>query len=404
MNQSNVNATYKAFTLLSIYWILYTAFSSDPLYKTVVTLLLFSSVTYLLIETRVAIRNTITGRFNSWRLFVLYLFFGWCLITVLRGISLNSQDFMTLVSNPGLGGLVWIMPLFLLIGLNKNVINELRMVALIFSWLSIPFCLFSIYEVVSLNYTQPLSFGKVGNLFTCGATFLLLVGMVRGWLFVLCFSSLIISIVSHYYLGERTHVVILSVILIYSLFSIGVNKVKSLRFRGLLLIVIFLALAGMFADKIYSLDDELLADTRTFLFEELSDDFDFKDWIIGRGALGVYYSPFFESIYLTQDDGDWMYRPTNEIGYLHLILKSGLIGAGFYFVIFCLAFFKSIFSKNRFVFGVGIIILIHIAEMFVIGRLNFIPERLFYWILAGWVLFGADKGDHYEGNNSYSCV
>lgn len=402
MIQQNINSTYKAFLMLAVYWILYTGLSSDHLFKVVITTFLFLSVFYFLAEVRLIIRFTPHDRFNHWWVKIIYLYFVWCLFTVIRGLSLNSQDFLTLVSNPGLGGIVWLMPLFLFVGLNKDVISDLRKVGFIFSLLSMPFCLYSIYEVIFLNSTQPLSFGKVGNLFTCGTTFLLLTGMARGWQFLLCALSLLISIISHFYLGERTHVLILTAVFVYSIFTIGVDKTNSLRFRGIFLLCLLLLGGLVFGDKIYNLDDELLADTRTFLLEELSEDFDLKDWVIGRGALGVYYSPFFESIYLTQDDGDWMFRPTNEIGYLHLVLKSGLIGVGGYLFVFILAFTKAIFSKDRFVFGVSIVIIIHIVEMFVVGRLNFIPERVFYWILAGWVLFESNKGWDHEGNSSYS--
>jgi hypothetical protein len=41
---------------------------------------------------------------------------------------------------------------------------------------------------------------------------------------------------------------------------------------------------------------------------------------LGRGALGRYYSPYFKA-----NEGDFHYRSESEVGYLHIILKGGII-------------------------------------------------------------------------------
>lgn len=64
-------------------------------------------------------------------------------------------------------------------------------------------------------------------------------------------------------------------------------------------------------------------DTRSFLFYELTSDFNISDYIIGRGYSGTYYSPYFQN--WAGEDGDSANRFSIEIGIFQFLLKGGSI-------------------------------------------------------------------------------
>ncbi|MBQ0929181.1 hypothetical protein [Ideonella alba] len=72
----------------------------------------------------------------------------------------------------------------------------------------------------------------------------------------------------------------------------------------------------------------LLVDTRTFLFQELWDDYSFQEILIGRGIDGTYYSPYFYALTRTQDllEADYYIRSGSEVGWINIIIKFGFVG------------------------------------------------------------------------------
>ena len=121
---------------------------------------------------------------------------------------------------------------------------------------------------------------------------------------------------------------------------------------------------------------------------ELSSDFSSNDWMFGRGALGTYFSPYFMHLkILNPNAGDHFERSVVEIGYLHIILKAGIIGAMLYFTALFLAVLRALEIKDRRLGdGLALYFALHLAEMAVIGQAAFVPDRLMLWLLAGFVL------------------
>jgi hypothetical protein len=133
-------------------------------------------------------------------------------------------------------------------------------------------------------------------------------------------------------------------------------------------------------------------DTRTFLWTELNDDFSANDWLVGRGALGMYYSPYFEMTNSLGLGGDWMFRQVNEIGYLHIALKAGLIGVILYFLTFARAIYKSMLIPNRrFAVGLALVLIMHLFELAIVGQAVMSPSRVLLWILVGIAMSAPSK-------------
>lgn len=130
-----------------------------------------------------------------------------------------------------------------------------------------------------------------------------------------------------------------------------------------------------------------MVDTRTFLWEEMRDDFSLWDWVVGRGALGVYYSPYFDMINHLGKVGDWMYRQVNEIGYLHIVLKAGVVGVLFYVSVFLFAIKRSLaLADKRLGIGIAIVLALHLIELIIIGQPSFSMQRVLLWILVGYAI------------------
>jgi hypothetical protein len=95
--------------------------------------------------------------------------------------------------------------------------------------------------------------------------------------------------------------------------------------------------------KYSSVDESMVADTRTFLFKELADDFTENNaWLFGKGAASHYYSSYFS----TTKWGDSEIRFTSEVTFLQLLLRSGLFYVITYYAILGAAIMRGIRKAN----------------------------------------------------------
>lgn len=116
-------------------------------------------------------------------------------------------------------------------------------------------------------------------------------------------------------------------------------------------------------------------DSRSMVIDNFYEDMDSKSWIIGRGAAGTY----FDSLGVFQDiDGK---RSEIETGYLHLILKGGILYMVTYVLALAYAAYLGVFrSKNSFVHSFGIIIFISLLELIPYGIPTWNFKYLSIWM------------------------
>lgn len=109
-------------------------------------------------------------------------------------------------------------------------------------------------------------------------------------------------------------------------------------------------------------------DTRDFLWEELFNDLNGIEILVGRGFLGTYFSPYFLDRLIR--DGlyeDHFDRYLVEVGFLQLILKGGVL----YYILYIYPLVKECFGaiftgfRDPFVFNIGIYILTELMLMFI---------------------------------------
>jgi len=312
----------------------------------------------------------------------------WFLIVVFRGVELETSSLFTLIANPEIGGLVWLLPFFILVGTRSNVLNVLLPVFKMHAMLGAVLIIWTIFDITFFNTTPSQNVSKVGLTLIYGAPIVLLAGLGTQSDKRLYYFTLVLSAIAHFMLSQRAGFAMILIYIILSLALGRAQRLKSISFRLVLVLILVSLMLLLGIDYMLSrLSDDWLLDTRSFLIEEMSDDFTVIDWLFGRGALGTYFSPYFAHLQqIGAEGGDFMYRQVNEIGYLHIALKAGLIGVVLYILTIAKAINLSISYPNKRI-GVGVVLLLslHLIEMLIIGQATFQPARIMLWILVGVV-------------------
>jgi hypothetical protein len=166
----------------------------------------------------------------------------------------------------------------------------------------------------------------------------------------------------------------------------NINKVKKIIFSTFVAIIILILSIEIptIYNKIVS-NKTFTTDTRTFLFVEMFHDMSENEQLIGKGALGRYYSPYFAMLQRNKiKGGDSSLRSVNEIGYLEMILKGGYIMMILYLLILIPAAYLGVFkSKNLIGRMSGYIIILYL----VIWTISYYPvysaEYLLLWMAVG---------------------
>jgi len=373
--------------LLAFFWIFNAFFPAQGLIagKVIVSISLLLAVLMFAVQIVNNLSSTRMLKINLRAKIILFLLFFWSLVTIVRGLTVDVGRLFTLVANPEIGGLVWLLPFALYIGRQPGVLQALIPVLRLHAMIGLPLVIWSIAEVWALNVLPKDSPAKVGLVLLYAAPIVLLTGIGSRrdrWLYVFC---LIMAAAAHIVLSNRAGFAMsLGFLIIY--FALGkARKNKNIISRLMLFSTLAMPLLYFGSSYILSgLSDDWFTDTRTFLVVELADDFNIDDWIIGRGALGTYFSPYFEYTRAHDLGGDSSVRQVNEIGYLHLILKSGIIGAVLYFITFAYAVFAARkLADDRLSAGIIMLFVIHLLEMLVVGQASMLPYKVMLFILVG---------------------
>lgn len=143
-------------------------------------------------------------------------------------------------------------------------------------------------------------------------------------------------------------------------------------------ISIFQVLSELYSDK-----SDIVNDTRSFIFYELSGDLSRnKCWLFGKGILGTCYSPYFDMS--MSGNGDSAYRLGLEVGFLQYMLKGGLFFVSLFMLTMLMAMYNAFFkSKNSFLKMVGVLILANYV-LSCVSQGPMMDLRNFYlWIMMG---------------------
>lgn len=315
---------------------------------------------------------------------VLALLFLWSSFTIIRSLSFQSKDLISLFGHY-LMAWAWITPLAITFGLNiKNwlqIFNFLAKLLLVGIFLTLLLLPLLNYTSIGFGIVEWLQFFPIVLL-----TYLYQKSMNKKIAFFALCAFVLISIVN----SQRVSIVFVSMTLFFFMLEYfrdknisSIKKIFLFTFLTLILVSILIKFSSLYLEV--SHDKELTTDTRTFLVVELFNDMSEKDLFIGRGALGTYYSPYFAALrHAGIHGGDSPIRAVSEIGYLEMVLKGGYIMVLLYLFILIPAAYLALFrSKNQISRVAGYVIIMYL----VIWTISYYPvysdEYLLLWMLVG---------------------
>lgn len=172
------------------------------------------------------------------------------------------------------------------------------------------------------------------------------------------------------YMGRRGQTVqqLLNFLLIWYIYKGRKSSVSI--FYGLAIVAAIYLFWSNYEGSLFSIMKERQGiDTRGNMAEDFASTMSLKEWIIGRGWFGQYYESWL---------GDM--RSGIETGYLHLILKGGLIYLIPYIIILTICAYKGLFRSNNFLCrSFGAIALVRIISLIPFGVPFFTVQEMVVW-------------------------
>lgn len=313
---------------------------------------------------------------------------------VVRSLSFQRQDLLTLIGNP-IGLWSYTLPLLVVVGGRMSSWQLLHIAIRMHCLIGI--VIFSGSAIIEPRWALEFASSPKGMFYAAG--FLLFLWRYEGRatrafavvsLLVAALGNLLITLSRTNLIWCVLNYTFLWIILCLAEPDIFKNKIK-LSF-GLVLVSVFISSSlWLFLSPFPSVQngmnefrDKLYTDSRTFLVEEYCSDVHGLDMIIGRGALGTYWSEYFsylDSIGQRADDAN---RNSCEIGYLHINLKGGMLMLTLFLLITVPAGFLGLFaSRNVLVRGCGGTVLVTLLLMFLawvpLSSANF----ALFWLCVG---------------------
>lgn len=130
-------------------------------------------------------------------------------------------------------------------------------------------------------------------------------------------------------------------------------------------------------------ESNLLADTRTFLYVEVANSMNStNEWIFGKSAVGYYSSSFY-----AEGGGDQNgHRYHCEVGILNILLKYGILGCLFYFILlFHITRVALVNGNNYLVKSLAILIALRWPLSFIEEFTQYDLNFMFFWLLIGLI-------------------
>lgn len=319
-------------------------------------------------------------------LFIIYCV--WLLLIILRGFSLNYVFLKDMFFDAQYGMLPYFTPLILLfrksIFFYKKLFEAITILGIFYVIYDVAF----FGEMFNRDETNVMSSGLVesSSLLSVPVGFLLLTfnyhsnrvkifsGIVilltlffaivrarRGLIFI-CSSQIVFAYLLYLYNAKKKYLIIASSVI---LLLLGINYVNDNFIKR--------------SNTVFSfLMDRGVEDTRTGVELYFFADLTTRDWIIGKGIKGKYYSPNVEENQKTN------YRFVIETGYLQTILRGGLISLLLILVIAIPAIFLGLFySKNTLSKAAGLWILLWLLYLYPATMEAFTLYYLIFWISIG---------------------
>ena len=320
-------------------------------------------------------------------LYVIYCI--WLLSVVLRGFAFNYSSMKFMLFDAEFGLFRYFVPLVLLFPMNiayyKKLFNVIVILGVVFLFYDIIFR----DNLLDLNYTNnntKFTFEYFAKILSLPAGFIMptytyhplrrklfalfVIAVSAGFalfrarraLLFMTVSPLVFSYLLYLYEGKRKILIMIFSIFIGTFLIFYGLKVYNENSRGMF---------DLITERMYQ-------NTRSAVEDNFYMDMTTRDWIIGKGINGEYYSP---GIDLGNTTG---YRSMIETDYLNIILKGGIISLVLLFLIAIPAVIKGLFfSKNILSKAAAFWIIIWLIELYPANVNSFSLNHILVWISIG---------------------
>lgn len=208
-----------------------------------------------------------------------------------------------------------------------------------------------------------------------------------GWLFVVLVSVSLIVVSLTNRAGILRILISYSIVLVYYIMlNVKINrKLLNLVVFCILMVPIVSLYLGINGKSVFQtiLGDDTqpysqmnpYADTRTFLYFEVFQDLKFNNaFIFGKGLNAGYASEAFETYS----------RDMVEVGFLQILLKTGIVGFLLYISVVVSAIYKSLGkSKNLFMKSMGLLLASYVLMIFIENIIAYNILNVIIWIVVG---------------------
>jgi hypothetical protein len=321
--------------------------------------------------------------------FVYPLYCCWLVAIVLRGLPFNVVETKELLFDAWYGGLLYIVPLVLLLPKDILFLKKLFDVIVIF-------CIaYIVYDVIFLNVLLNASgdvFMGMGEIEFSSKTLSLPAGfLLLTYIYqsdkrkLLAVFTIILTLFFALVRARRglSLMVVTPIIGAAIIFLIANRRKPFYIVLALLILAAFSAYGYKFFNDnkkgLFSLITERADEnTRTTVEEFFYHDMKQKDWVIGRGVFGEYYCPGVDN------NGLAIYRRIIETDYLSIILKGGIISLGLLLLIAVPAIFKGFFySRNILSKAAAMWILLWLLDLYPATVTTFTLHYIIVWVCIG---------------------
>jgi hypothetical protein len=317
--------------------------------------------------------------------FFFYLL--WSLFVILHPLITGGSIIIYNISpmNP-IGILSYFTPLIVFLGFKHLSLNSVFKFAYISGFIGIILFIINYSKVFTIEqvftddeYQEYIGIAAISITFLSTASYLILFHSFIPFKYKLMgFLSLLLYLITALYVARRGEVFSLLIILLFTLYLFVFSSKKGSTFFKFIFVLSVLAV-GIASFYIYSGSTfnffllRFSEDTRSGVETLFLKGFEGRplDWIIGRGISGTYYCPILNK----------SHRDMIETGYLHIILKGGIINLCFYvFFLLHSAYLGFFHSKNTLTKAMAFYLLAHVILLKPWGIPTFSIEYFIVWI------------------------
>jgi hypothetical protein len=377
-----INLFWIGFIIYTIGYFFGISFKVSPYFRAIIQilgLLIFMRAAFNLVQFRIE---------NIYLKVAFSLYCLWLLSVIARGFLFERKFLQSMIFDPFEGVFLYFVPLIVLFHKSlyfyKKMFDTISILSIFFIINSLIFFKTLINpDILDLSAQSALEYSAKALSIPCG--FLLLTyNYHSNRRKMLAFLGIILTLLFSIIKARRGLVFMATFTLIASIIlSIFALPRKKSNILGLFLILIVLfSIIYMYIISIkdgdYGMFDSIIKrsgeDTRSEAVLYFVNDMNYKDWIIGKGINGQYFSP--------TEDG--YYRSGIESDYLNIILKGGIVSLGLQLLILFPASYKGIFkSKNMLSKAAGVWILFYLVCLYPSPNTKFTLFYLIVWAAVG---------------------